>query len=193
MSHIEEIRVLEEIDEEKKKFGGGIAYTLAYSSKKRDLEEYLEYIDFGRGRIDEAITWRVDAGGDLYNCLKAKIYKEKAYPSVIPFMIGTLWRACIGYFLSDKGVFQVNSVSPPSGLELISGSGTVGIEEEKLMPHIHVVVADHAGNAYGGHLFPGTRVKEYIEGFLIKLGGVRLERIWNDKIRAFPLRFFEEE
>jgi len=34
-------------------------------------------------------------------------------------------------------------------------------------------------------------VKEIVEGFLIKLKGVRFERIWSDRIRAFPLHFIK--
>ncbi|MEM2905418.1 MAG: DUF296 domain-containing protein [Candidatus Bathyarchaeia archaeon] len=77
-------------------------------------------------------------------------------------------------------------------MELVSGSGTVSLEEGKLMPHIHVVVADHTGNAYGGHLFPGTVVKEYVEGLLLKLKGVRFERRYSEEIKTTKLRFIPE-
>jgi hypothetical protein len=59
--------------------------------------------------------------------------------------------------------------------------------EGRLMSHIHIVVADHTGNAYEGHLFPGTIVKEYVEGFLIRLKGARFERRgWREDIKAYP-------
>jgi len=181
------------MEQEQKFLGEGIAYTYSSFIVERKLEEYLQHIDSASCQVYEIIAWRIDSGGDLYNCLKAKIYKDKAYPAVIPSMVGTITKASIGYFLSDKGIFHINTVTTPTGLELVSGSGTVGIEEEKLMPHIHIVVADHAGNAYGGHLFPGTIVKEYVEGFLIKLKGIRFERIWSEKIRAYPLHFISEK
>jgi len=190
---VKEITKLEQVEQKQKFMGEGIAYAYSNIIVERKLEEYLQHIDSASCKVDEIIAWRVDAGGDLYNCLKAKIYKEEAYPAVIPAMVGTITRASIGYFLSDKGIFQINTVTTPTGLELVSGSGTVGVEEEKLMPHIHVVVADHTGNAYGGHLFPGTEVKEYVEGFMIKLKGIWFERIWSEKVRAFPLHFIFKE
>lgn len=190
---VEKITKLEQIEQKKELLGKGIAYTYSNLVAEKKLEEYLQYIDSASCHVDEVIVWRIDSKGDLYNCLKAKIYEENAYPAVIPFMVGTIKRASIGYFLSDKGIFHINTIAPPTGLELISGSGTIGIEEGKLMPHIHIVVADHAGNAYGGHLFPGTEVKEYVEGSIIKLKGIKFERIWSEKIRAYPLHFIREQ
>jgi len=190
---VEKVNKLEQIEQKKEVLGKGIAYTYSSFVTEKELEEYLQYIDSASCQVDEVIVWRVDSEGDLYNCLKAKIYELKAYPAVIPFMVGTIKRASIGYFLSEEGIFHINTIAPPTGLELVSGSGTVGIEEGKLMPHIHIVVADHTGNAYGGHLFPGTQVKEYVEGYLIKLKGIKFERIWNEKIRAYPLHFTKDE
>ena len=190
---IEKITEFEQIEQEQQLLEKGTAYTYSSLVVKRKLEEYLRHIDSAPCQVQEITAWRVDRGGDLYNCLKAKIYEDRLYPAVIPSMVGTITKASIGYFLSDKGTFHINTVTTPTGLELVSGSGTVGIQEEKLMPHIHIVVADHAGNSYGGHLFPGTTVKEYVEGFLIKLKGIRFERIWSEKIRAYPLHFVSEK
>jgi len=186
---VEEIKDLEEIEDEQKWLGEGIAYTYSSAVVKRTVEDYLQYTDSATCQVDHITTWRVDSGGDLYNCLKTMIYKEKLYPAVIPTMLGTITKASLGYYLSDKAIFHVNRINTPTGLELVSGSGTVAIQEKKLMPHIHIVVADHSGSTHGGHLFPGTIVKEYVEGFLIKLSGVKFERIRNDKARSYPLHF----
>lgn len=188
---VEAIRELEQVEDEQKSLAGGIAYTYSSTVVEKKLEDYLQYIDSAACKVDSIVAWRVDKGGDLYNCLKAKIYTEELYPAVIPTMVGTITKASLGYFLSDKGIFHVNRVTTPTGLEVVSGSGTVGIQEDKVMPHIHIVVADHSGSAYGGHLFPGTVVKEYVEGFLIKLAGVKFERIWSEKARSYPLRFLK--
>ncbi|RKX42175.1 MAG: hypothetical protein DRP27_09760 [Thermotogae bacterium] len=185
------ITELEGIEHEKVQVGEGIAYTHTSKTVKKPLEEYLRFIDSLHCQIEEVLAWRVDPGGDLFNCLKAKIYEEEAYPAFIPAMVGTITKASIGYFLSEKGIFHVNTLITPTGLELVSGSGTVGLEEGRVTPHIHIVVADHTGNAYGGHLFPGTIVKEYVEGFLLKVKGVRFERIWNKRIKAYPLHFIK--
>lgn len=188
---VKEIVEMEGIEHERQTLGGGLAYTISGKISKKRIGDHLKHIDSAYCKVDEVVPWRVDPGGDLFNSLKAKIYKEKLYPAVIPAMVGTLTKASIGYFLSDKGVFHINTIVAPTGLELVSGSGTVALEEDRVQPHIHIVVADHTGSAFGGHLFPGTEIKEYVEGFLIKLKGVRFERIWSDRIRAFPLHFIK--
>lgn len=101
----------------------------------------------------------MDPGGDVFNSPKSRIYKDKLYPAVILAMVGTLTKASLGYFLSNKEVFHINTIAIPTGLELVSGSGTVALEEDWVQPHIHIVVADHTGNAYEGNLFPGTGLK----------------------------------
>lgn len=189
---VEEVERLEQVELEERLVAGGLAYTHAARVTERSIEEYLARIESFPCRVDEIIAWRVDAGGDLYNCLKARIFKDRAYPAYIPAMVGTVKRASIAYYLTEKGLFHINTVTTPTGLELVSGSGTVGLEEGKLMPHIHVVVADHTGNAYGGHLFPGTIIKEYVEGFLIKLKGVRFERRYSEEVKTAKLRFIPE-
>jgi len=189
---VEEIKTLEQIEVEERPVAGGLAYTHAATVTERSIEDYLSKIESFACHVDEIIAWRVDTGGDLYNCLKARIYRDRAYPAYIPGMVGTVRRASIAYYLTEKKRFHINTVATPTGLELVSGSGTVSLEEGKLMPHIHVVVADHTGNAYGGHLFPGTIVKEYVEGFLIKLKGVRFERRYSEEIKSTKLRFIPE-
>lgn len=189
---VEEIKTLEQIELEEKTVAAGLAYAHAVKVTERSIEDYLGRVESFPCRVDGIIAWRVDAGGDLYNCLKARILKDEAYPAYIPGMVGTVRRASIAYYLTEKKQFHINMVATPTGLELVSGSGTVSLEEGKLMPHIHVVVADHTGNAYGGHLFPGTVVKEYVEGLLLKLKGVRFERRYSEEIKTTKLRFIPE-
>ncbi len=190
---VEEISEMEEIEQEQQAVSKGLAYTYSSRVVKKRAEDYLQHIEAASCGVDQIVMWRVDRGGDLYNCLLAKIFRERTFPAVIPTMVGTVTKASLGYFLSDRGIFHINTIVSPTGLELVSGGGTVSIEEGRLMPHIHIVVANPTGNAYGGHLFPGTTVKEYVEGFLIKLRGIRLERVWNERVRASPLRFLKEE
>lgn len=190
---VEEILEMEDIEQEQQAVSKGLAYTYSSRVVEKRAEDYLQHIEVASCGVDQIVMWRVDRGGDLYNCLKAKIFRERTFPAVIPTMVGTVTKASLGYFLSDRGIFHINTIVSPTGLELVSGGGTVSIEEGKLMPHIHIVVANPTGNAYGGHLFPGTTVKEYVEGFLIKLRGIRLERVWNERVRASPLRFLKEE
>lgn len=188
----EEIRTLEQIDLDEKPVAGGLAYTHEPKVSEKSIDAYLERIESFACRVDEVIAWRVDTGGDLYNCLKARILRDRAYPAYLPAMVGTVKRASIAYYLTEKRRFHINTIVTPTGLELVSGSGTVSLEEGKLAPHIHIVVADHTGNAYGGHLFPGTIVKEYVEGFLVKVKGVRFERRFSEEIKTTKLRFIPE-
>jgi len=150
---------------------------------------HLDYIDFGRANLKNIFVFRIDAGGDVFPCLEAKLKEEKVTAGVVLFMLGTLRKVRLGYFNTSIGEFHVNELNPPGGIECVAGSGTISIQESKLLAHIHIVCADHTGNAYGGHIYPGSIVKEYIEGGIAILDGLHMERVYSHKVKAYPLQF----
>lgn len=149
-------------------------------------------IDIASAAFKRVILFRVDPGCDLMESLAQRFEEEKMKAGVLLFMVGTLREARVGFFVSSRGRFHVTKFAPEDGLELLSGSGTIGMQEGALMPHIHICVADSSGQARGGHLFPGTIVKEYVEGAFTEMEGVEMERIFREEVKAFPL-FFDGE
>jgi len=152
-------------------------------------KSYLDYIDFGRANLKNIFVFRIDAGGDVFRCLEEKLKEEKVTAGVVLFMLGTLRKARLGYFNTSIGEFHVNEFNPPGGIECVAGSGTVSVQEGKLLAHIHIVVAGPTGNAYGGHIYPGSIVKEYIEGGIAVLEDIHMERAYSPKVKAYPLQF----
>lgn len=146
-------------------------------------------IDVASTSFKRIILFRVDPGCDLMESLAQKFEDEKMTAGVLLFMVGTLKEVRVGFFVSTRGRFHVTKFAPSEGLELLSGCGTMGIQEGALMPHIHICFADSTSTARGGHLFPGTIVKEYIEGAFAEMEGVEMERLFREQIRAFPLFF----
>ena len=154
---------------------------------------YLDYIDFGQASLRNFFVFRISKGGDLFRCLEAKMKNEGIKAGLVMFMLGTLRNARLAYFNTNIGEFHVNEFNPPGGVECVAGSGTVSIQEDEMLAHIHVVVAGPTGNAYGGHIYPGSIVKEYIEGGIVILEDIHMERIYDEDVKAFPLKFFEPE
>ena len=146
-------------------------------------------IDFTSAALKRIILWRVDPGCDLMESLSQRLEEEKVSAGAVLFMVGTLREARVGFFVSKQARFHVTKFAPEGGLELVAGSGTLAIQEGTLMPHIHIVFADDTGLARGGHLFPGTIVKEYVEGALAEFTDVKMERMFREQVRAFPLFF----
>ena len=63
------------------------------------------------------------------------------------------------------------------------------MENEVLTPHIHVAVADRTGKTYGGHLFEGSVVKEYVEGTMLRLDRVSMRRMFIEERPCSALHF----
>ena len=104
---------------------------------------------------------------------------------MVLMMIGTLKEARIGWYNTQKGEFEVKKYV--GGLELTSGSGSISMENDVLVPHIHITIADKDNNAFGGHLFDGSVVKEYVEGTMIHLKDIFMRRIYDEALGASPL------
>ncbi len=71
-------------------------------------------------------------------------------------VIGALKKAALNYYLQDKKTYQTLHFDQP--MEIASGIGNVAMKDGDTIVHVHLVLADKDGRAFGGHLAEGSRV-----------------------------------
>ena len=70
--------------------------------------------------------------------------------------LGAVQRARLGFYNQQTHEYQFFVLDQP--LEITKLVGNVSLKNGNPFVHAHITLADKAGNAYGGHLAPGTVV-----------------------------------
>ena len=96
---------------------------------------------------------RLPHGGDLLEEL-TKICKDRNIQSGRVEAIGAVKKACIGYYDQKKREYQFNTLN--QALEILKLCGNISLKDGEPMVHAHLTLADEKGQAFGGHLAPGT-------------------------------------
>jgi predicted DNA-binding protein with PD1-like motif len=86
--------------------------------------------------------------------------------------IGALKRARLGFY--DQKNHEYREIKIDSPHEMASCVGNISLKDGEPFAHIHVVLADEAGNTKGGHLLEG--IVFAAEVHLRQLEGPKLER-----------------
>ncbi|MBF0446127.1 MAG: DNA-binding protein [Magnetococcales bacterium] len=68
--------------------------------------------------------------------------------------IGAVKKAALGYYDQDKKEYSYFTID--RHLEILNLTGNISLKDGKPFVHAHVTLADNDGNAFGGHLIPGT-------------------------------------
>ena len=94
-------------------------------------------------------------------------------------LVGALKGVFMGYYLQAEQKY-VTCVELKDTLEIASCIGNVSLKEGEIFVHVHIVVADHNGVCYGGHLMEGSEVfaAEYV---VRELTGIDLNRVLDDE------------
>lgn len=92
--------------------------------------------------------------------------------------LGAVKTARVGFYNQETREYEFLSLDRP--LEILKVVGNVSMREGSVMIHAHITLGDGDGNAYGGHLAPGTVVFacEYV---IQELVGDTLERGFDQK------------
>ncbi len=67
---------------------------------------------------------------------------------------GAVSKARIGYYYQDAREYDFFEID--KHLEITKLIGNISIRDDKPMVHAHITLSDSQGNAFGGHLAPGT-------------------------------------
>lgn len=97
--------------------------------------------------------------------------------------IGAVQKARVGYYNQVSREYQFIEYDQP--LEITKLSGNVSTRDDVPFVHAHVTLADEKGNAFGGHLAPGT-ILFACEVIVESFEGPALERS-HDATTGLPL------
>ena len=78
--------------------------------------------------------------------------------------LGAVQQARVGFYDQQAREYDFHEMDEP--LEITKLIGNISLRDGKPMVHAHITLADSQGNAYGGHLAPGTIV--FATEFIIK-------------------------
>jgi len=144
-------------------------------------------ISFSEGHLSKAIMIRVVPGSDVIEGIEEACRKLGIKAGAIISCIGSLQRASvmIAVPLNNKiGAGYSKPIKLEGPLELLSGQGTIGQEEQgEIAVHMHGVVSDKEGHLQGGHLVRGENpVLITCEVMVARIGGIRIVRVYDPEV-----------
>ena len=121
---------------------------------------------------------KLDKDADLLDSLTNYAEENNIQAAEINF-IGAVQSAKVLYFNQEKKKYDEHIMDQP--YEVLSGRGNISLLDDKPFVHVHVVLADSTGKAYGGHLDKGTKVW-LIEAFIHEVDSKNLVRNFDENI-----------
>jgi predicted DNA-binding protein with PD1-like motif len=130
-----------------------------------------------RIEYSDTIIGRLSYGHDLLEeitsiCVDRKILMGKIEA------LGAVQKSCLGFYKQDSKQYQFLNFDKPS--EILNLKGNISIKDGKPFVHAHIILADESGNAYGGHLAPGT-ITYACEFIIHRFSGAGLKRGMDDE------------
>lgn len=92
-------------------------------------------------------------------------------------VIGAVKKARFGYF--NQSTREYKFIEKNEHMEILSAIGNISLKGGKPFPHVHIILADENGNAFGGHLMEGTKIFA-AEFVIVDYGENNLERVDDD-------------
>jgi hypothetical protein len=118
---------------------------------------------------------RLKHDADLVQSI-AELARSKGVEAGSFTAIGALKSARLGYY--DQSSHEYREIRIDSPCELASCTGNISLKDGELFAHVHVVLADEAGNTKAGHLLEG--IVFAAEVHLRQLEGPKLERKYDE-------------
>jgi predicted DNA-binding protein with PD1-like motif len=121
---------------------------------------------------------KLEKDADLLDSLTNYAEENNIQAAEINF-IGAVQSAKVLYFNQEKKKYDEHIMDQP--YEVLSGIGNISLLDDKPFVHVHVVLADSSGKAFGGHLDKGTKVW-LIEAFIHEVDSKNLVRNFDENI-----------
>ena len=106
-------------------------------------------------RSRELFIGKVSYGGDLLEEITNVCRKENIRLGRVE-ALGAVQRARLGFYHQQTHEYQFLVLDQP--LEITKLVGNISLKDGNPFVHAHITLAGRTGNAYGGHLAPGTIV-----------------------------------
>jgi predicted DNA-binding protein with PD1-like motif len=128
---------------------------------------------------------RLSENEDILEAVE-RIANQRKINSAIFFIIGTLKRANVGFYL--EGEYQPITISHP--LEVVSCIGNISKKDGKeIIAHAHITVSNGEGKAFGGHVLRGCLVGATCELTILEVEGITLDRKLDKKTGLYLWAF----
>lgn len=104
------------------------------------------------GRV---FLFRLPFGSDLLDEIHEFLKKRRVRCGTVE-AIGALSKATIGYYELKRRRYRQKTFR--GEMELLSCAGNVSMKDGRPFAHLHAVLSDTKMRAFGGHVFPGSKV-----------------------------------
>lgn len=136
------------------------------------------------GKIGRICFHRLKEGEDLAEAIKERAEQSHVKAGIL-MVIGSLKEVVLGCF--KDGRYESLWFGGP--LEIASGMGNIAADEKgEVIVHVHLVVSNEKGEAFGGHLMKDSHVGVMAELVLIEASGVSLQRVFDKKTKLKLLK-----
>jgi predicted DNA-binding protein with PD1-like motif len=115
----------------------------------------MELFSFREYQAQPASMARIWPGADLQDALNQIAVQMKLNAGQISG-IGAVRPAVIGFYNFETKVYERILLNDYH--ELVNLNGNISLRDGKPFVHTHIVVGNRRGEAFGGHLMPGTKV-----------------------------------
>jgi uncharacterized protein len=102
-----------------------------------------------------AFVGRLPKGSDLLLGITDYIVKHKVTLGEVRGL-GAVSRAVLQFFSQERREYE--TITYDESLEILSLYGNISIRDHDPFPHLHIVLGNKRGEAFGGHLTTGTIV-----------------------------------
>ena len=128
-------------------------------------------------KVGRIIFARLVEDEDLLEAVAKRVEKADIKAGLL-FIIGSLKRAQLGFFNGEKYV----PIKLNEPLEIVSAIGNVSLDEkDRAVIHVHLVVSNKQGEAFGGHLLSGCVVSFTAELVIVECVGTEVRRFLDAK------------
>jgi len=116
---------------------------------------------------DTNLLIRLDPGDEICDALRQVAQQEQLELAKVQGL-GAVKRVVMGVYNVTTQQYKANTVE--GVFEMLSLTGTIDTMKEDFYSHLHIVIGDEAGHAYGGHLNEAV-ISATAEIVLTKLAG----------------------
>ncbi|MBN1556496.1 MAG: DNA-binding protein [Phycisphaerae bacterium] len=103
--------------------------------------------------IEKTFLGRLPHDGDLLEELTKFCVEHEIHLGRVE-AIGAVKKARLGYYHQDTRKYAFHEIDEP--MEILNLVGNISLKDDQPFVHAHVTLANRHGQAFGGHLAPGT-------------------------------------